>query len=132
MDSWDLFDTLVAGRDIATPCGDQPEGNHFPILENVLKVMQGDVVASDYYDSAKARRILLGVAKLNNRLYVGKRIKSTGEIWKQISVEHHTGDRPYEISAALRAGIKATLVQLSLFTPTEQDLYDAGFKGLAL
>jgi|SRR5580692_598939 hypothetical protein len=131
MHSWDLFDTLVAGRDICTPCGDQPEGSHFPILENVLKVMPGDVVASDYCDSAKANRILLKVARLNNRLYVGNGIKSTGEFWTQIGVEHHTADRPYKISAALQAGIKATPVQLSLFTPAEQELYDVGLRGLA-
>jgi hypothetical protein len=132
MNSWDLFDTLVGGRDISTPCGDQPEGNHFPILENLLKVMHDDVIVSDYYDSQKAHRILINIVKLNNQLHVGNAIKSTGKIWNQITVEHHTGDQPYEITAAWRAGIRATLVQLSLFTQAEQELYDAGFKGLAL
>jgi hypothetical protein len=46
-------------------------------------------------------------------------------------VGHHTGDRPYEIYVAQRSGIRATLVQLSLFTPAEQELHDAGFTGLA-
>ncbi len=132
MNSWDLFDTLVGGRDISVPCGDQPEGNHFPILENVLKVMHDDVIVSDYYDSGKAHRIMMNVTELKNQLHVGNGIKCTGEIWNNVKVEHHTGDMPYEISAAWRAGIGATLVQLSLLTPAEQELYEAGFEGLAL
>lgn len=132
INSWDLFDTLVAGRDISTPCGDLPEGNHFPILENVLKVMCDDVIVSDYYDSPKAHRILSNIAKLTNKLHVGNGIKSTGEIWRQVDAAHHTGDRPYEIESALRAGIGATRTRLSLFTPVEHELYEAGLKGLSL
>lgn len=132
MNSWDLFDTLVGGRDISVPCGDQPDGNHFPILENVLKVHPTDVIVSDFYDEAKAERILTTVASLRNRLYVGNGIKLNGKIWRQVPVESHTGDQPYEIAGARRAGIGANLVQLCQLTDCERELFDAGFRGLAL
>jgi hypothetical protein len=132
VNSWDLFDTLVAAQDVSIPCGDQPESRQFPILEHVLKVGQNDIIISDYYDSDKALRIVRNILKLNNRLYVGDHIKATGTIWRFVAVEHHTGDHPSEVLAARRAGLRATLVHLSRFTPLEKELYSLGFRGLAL
>jgi hypothetical protein len=132
VNSWDLFDTLVGARDITRRCGDQPEGSHFPIAQNIRLVLADDIVISDYYDDAKARRILTHVAKLDNTLYVGDQIKATGRIWADVRIQHHTGDRLYEIQSAWRAGVKATLVNLARLTPFERTLYEAGFRGLAL
>jgi len=132
MNSWDLFDTLVAGRDIMKPSGDLPEGYHFPIVENVQAVKRDDIIISDYYDHQKAHRILKTVTGLPNKLFVGDHIKVSGEIWPKVCVKHHTGDRPNEIAAALRCGVRTTLTRVASFTTLEQDLFSAGFKGLAL
>jgi hypothetical protein len=45
VNSWDLFDTLAAGRNPEAPAGDQRE--HLPIAENVAKVEPDDIVISD-------------------------------------------------------------------------------------
>jgi hypothetical protein len=131
VNSWDLFDTLVAAQDVTVPCGDQPESKQFPILEHVLKVGQNDIIISDYYDSDKALRIVRNILRLNNRLYVGSHIKAQGTIWNFVTVDHHTGDHYTEVLTAKRAGLAATLVHLSRFTPVEKELYDSGFRGLA-
>ncbi|MBB5060750.1 hypothetical protein HDF16_005486 [Granulicella aggregans] len=132
MKSWDLFDTLVAARDINIPSGDQPEGFHFPIMDAVSCVGQDDLIISDYYDFAKADRILRAVTGLKNRLVVGRHIKASGRIWRFLSVDEHTGDSPREIASARRFGIKGNLVRRADLTNMESYLYDAGCRGLAL
>ena len=130
--SFDLWGTLVIGRDPFTPDGDQPEGCHFPCAQTIAQVTPRDIVISDYYDPAKAERVLRNIAKLPNKLAVGNGIKADGSAFREHRPTHHTGDAPYEIEAAKKAGVKATLVQLSPFTPVEKQMYDAGLRGLAL
>jgi hypothetical protein len=133
MNSFDLFDTLVAGRDINTPCGDQPEGNHFVIAETLSKVQPDDLIISDYYDPEKAQRIVTNVLGLKNKLIVGNGIKASGEVFRfHPKPVHHTDDKEYAVNSAKREGIQASLVQLSPMTKIEKEIYDAGMQGLAL
>ncbi|MGD0220601.1 MAG: hypothetical protein ABSC73_09140, partial [Acidimicrobiales bacterium] len=74
MRTWDLFDTLAAGRVIGPPAGEQE--HHFKLAENVARVEKGDLVVSDYYDPKKAMGVLRKVCGLQNELLVtasGKR-----------------------------------------------------------
>jgi hypothetical protein len=42
------------------------------------RVERDDIVISDYYDPAKAERVMRQVCRLDNRLIVGNGIKATG------------------------------------------------------
>src|ERR1051326_3923896 len=107
MKSFDLFDTLVAAPDPARPAGDQDR--HFPIAENIAKVQPDDIIVSDYYDHAKAERIIREVCRLQNKFFVTEKGKASGEIWKTLRkqdyiIQSHTGDHPVtDIASAERA-----------------------------
>jgi hypothetical protein len=119
MNSWDLFDTLVAAPDPTRPAGDQDE--HFAIQENIAKVRPEDVIVSDYYNPQKAEKILRNVCGLSNRLYVTEDGKGTGKIWKTVHPDHHTGDHPItDVVSAKRAGIYAQLTTLAQPTEVEK------------
>jgi hypothetical protein len=133
--SFDLFGTLVAGMDVARRDGDQDE--HLPIAENIAKVKPQDIVVSDYYDAAKAERILREVAKLPNRLYVTEDGKATGKIWAElarhgISVRSHLGDDPVtDEASARRADIPAELTAIARPNEWERRLAESGLAALA-
>jgi len=126
---WDLFNTLVAARDPFVPCGDQPEGSHFPIREHVSQVRPNDTVISDYYAPTKAANILTSVCGLRNKLIVGNGLKTQPSTW--VGITHFTDDQLYVTEAATRCGVQATLVDLTPFTEFERELNDAGLPGLA-
>jgi hypothetical protein len=126
MKSWDMWDTLVAGRG-TQPAGDQPDGSHFPVTMNVMQVQPDDVVVSDYYDAEKAARILKSVTGLNNKLIVTPQDKANGKIWpglKASGVTHHTGDNKHsDFLMPQQFGITATHYQLSAPVQAEKVLY---------
>jgi len=130
--SWDLFDTLVAGRNPKVAAGNQ-EG-HFPIAENIAMVRPEDIVVSDYYDPAKAERLLREVAGLPNRLFVTEGGKRDGSIWKTLPpVRQHTGDNLLsDVQSAEGAGIRAIRATQAGMTPMEAWLGEhVGLEGLA-
>jgi hypothetical protein len=109
MNSFDLFGTLIAGAACDTPDGDQE--HHFTIAENIAKVQPGDIVISDYYDQAKALRLLRDVAGLSNKLIVTEDGKASGRIWQTIRPDSHLGDNPHrDVDSPRRAGISANSV----------------------
>ncbi|HTR22434.1 MAG TPA: hypothetical protein VMI10_00500 [Terriglobales bacterium] len=130
--SFDLFDTLVAAR-----CGG-PAGDHldelFPISANIAKVKRGDVIVSDYYDPAGARKAL-EVAQLGNELIVTPDGKYSGTIWPALikqGVFSHTGDNvESDVRRPRQFGLTATLAGESRFTTNEEYLRQRGFGGVA-
>lgn len=131
MKSFDLFDTLVAGRDPSIPAGNQNE--YFAIAENVAKVQSDSIVVSDYYDPSKAQLLLRKICGLENSLTVTEDGKCKGTIWATLpSIEEHLGDNPsIDIESARRAGIKGTLTTLAAMTETEKLLNDTGLVALS-
>jgi hypothetical protein len=123
MNSFDLFGTLIAGAACDTPDGDQE--HHLTIAENIAKVQPGDIVISDYYDQAKALRLLRDVAGLSNKLIVTEDGKATGRIWHTIRPDSHLGDDPHsDLDSPRRAGISAQQTTLARWTKNESALLD--------
>ena len=135
MRTWDLFGTLVAGRDSSKRDGDQPE--HVPIAENIARVHPQDLIVSDYYDSERAWHILRDVAGLHNDLHVSKDDKFTGKIWDTLAYQgrspsEHFGDDPNTDYASPKSrGISAKLTTLANRTEWELTLADIGLNALA-
>lgn len=139
--SWDLFDTLVAGRDTRIAAGNQP--GVYPIAENVQAVQPDDLIISDYedrqpahgnrtgFDVANERLLMCG---LRNRLFVSGGGKWEGTIWDKITPrpQHHTGDNQRaDVDSPKAHGIKATLSTVHKMTEAEQFIYNAGLEPLA-
>jgi hypothetical protein len=122
MRSFDLFGTLIAGAATNIPDGDQE--HHFPIAENIAKVQPGDIVVSDYYDEAKALRLLRDVAGLTNRLIVSEDGKRSGRIWRLLpGVTEHLGDNQHsDVDSPTRAGIKGIRTDLAKWSKNENAL----------
>lgn len=132
MNSWDLFDTLVAAR--SGRAGDTEVEDHFPIIENVLKIQPGDLIISDYLDNAKALRIVQDVVRVDNRLIVTPEGKQTGSLWATIQPKPtlHRGDSVLGDYQQARAhGVLAELTTLSNYTLEEAALRDVGFISVA-
>lgn len=122
--SWDLFDTLVAGRDVKVAAGNQT--TQFPIIENVLKVQPDDIIVSDheYFDKALARVRELG---LQNDVIVTPNGKWEGTVWPTLPFKpvQHTGDSVRaDVDSANRFGIRGVLSSLHKLTDSEQFIYD--------
>jgi hypothetical protein len=91
MFSYDLFQTLATSR-YNLNAGEVPVHEHIPIAENIARVKPDDVIVSDYYDAAKAQRILTEVCGLSNKLVCTEDGKATGKVWQDVKSEHHLGD----------------------------------------
>lgn len=132
MNSWDLFDTLVAAR--SGRAGDTVIEDHFPIIENVSKVQPDDLIISDYLDNAKALRIVQDILRISNRLIVTPEGKQTGSLWASISPKPtlHRGDSILgDYQQPIAHGIPAELITSSKYTLAETALRDSGFISVA-
>lgn len=103
--------------------------NTIPIISNIKKIKDGDILVSDMYLSKKNIRELLDYHKINPKtdLYVSSMGKGTGVIWRKLIKEYkilnHTGDNNYsDIKMANNYGIKAELTELYKFTDLENEL----------
>jgi glycosyltransferase involved in cell wall biosynthesis len=132
MRTWDLFDTLAAGRVIGPPAGEQE--HHFKLAENVARVEKGDLVVSDYYDPKKAMGVLRKVCGLQNELLVTASGKRIGAVWHNLQgqVEAHVGDDEIsDVQVPRQFDIPAERTNLAAPTDVEGFLFRSGFSGLA-
>lgn len=135
MHSYDLFRTLVHSRD-GRPGEDEIE-NHYPIKENVSKVLPGDLIVSDYevHRTNKAVAIVRNVCGLQNEVIVTDGGKHRGEVWKMLPGKPvtHTGDHcRSDVESPNQAGIKGIYTQLHEYTPAEAKLVELKLPQLAL
>lgn len=110
----------------------------FPILENMKKVQDGDILISDMYLGSKE---ILSILKKNGldkdvKLYVSNDGKKNGTIWNKIDekerIEVHLGDNFLsDVESAKRNGIKAQHSIIHMFSETEKSIYEKNH-GIAL
>lgn len=130
MNSWDLFDTLVACREPG-PAGEHPEVL-FPIAETIARVKPEDLIISDYYTYEAAEKVLRDVAGLQNKLVVSQHGKFQGVIWPTLpKIEMHRGDNPIgDYKRPMQHKIQSELITVSALTELEQSMVDFGASGL--
>lgn len=132
MESWDLFDTLVAGRHLEHT-GDFV-GELYPIAEAIARVKPDDIIISDYYTHEAAEAVLRNVTRLPNKLIVTPDSKRTGALWDEMrgKVERHHGDNPVgDFEQPKLRGISAELMEAHKLTAVEQMIWDNSMPGLA-
>jgi len=103
--------------------------NIIPIMCNINKVKDGDILVSDMYLTENDIRILLDSVnfKKNVKIYVSPDGKSSGYIWKTLldlyNINSHTGDNSHsDINIAKKNGINNTiLTNTHNFTIIEKD-----------
>jgi hypothetical protein len=135
MNSFDLFDTLVARRcveafvtDHADPQMEREEREIIPIRENVVKVRPGDVVLSDMYLPRQFLKSQLErVTGLKNEVIAGPTIKSSGTVWEDLRrrgtfPRFHTDDAPHCLESARRAGITPIEARQADLSEVEREL----------
>jgi hypothetical protein len=130
--SFDMFDTLIAGRNIKIAAGNQL--GQFPIAENVAKVKPGDIIVSDYEHPEKVEAHLRALG-LNNKAVVTPCGKYDGFVWSTLPFkpETHTGDNHHaDVVSPTTYGIKGVQVTQHKLTEAEQKLIDFGFFNLAM
>lgn len=99
----------------------------FPIIQNMDKIRDGDILISDtYYDETLIMRILkqAGLEK-TVKVFVSPSGKHTGKIWEDLKKEYeialHLGDNLHsDVSSPKLAGIPATLYEESKYSSMEQ------------
>lgn len=95
----------------------------FPIVENINKVEDGDLIISDMYHSAEfVERLLRNCGlKKDVNFIVKPNGKGSGEVWKSIKgIDIHTGDNIHsDINMANANGIKTSHYTECFFTPAE-------------
>lgn len=128
MNSFDLFNTLIACKNGSERAGDVPIEHLIPILENIAKVKQGDLIISDFYDASKALYILRNICKLDNELICTEDGKATGKVWESmVKPIHHLGDNEQiDVITPRRYGIETTLSSLWELTQDEKMLGHTG------
>jgi hypothetical protein len=99
----------------------------FPIIENINKVEDGDLIISDMYHSATFIESLLRKCGLNKdvKFLVHPNHKSSGEIWKLIKgINIHTGDNLHsDIAMAKKYNIKTSYYTECHFTDVEKRVF---------
>jgi predicted HAD superfamily hydrolase len=110
----------------------------FPIVENLNKVKEGDLIVTDTYYSAEQVKCILNKVGLNKKVFVYATAsgKNTGNIWNVIKNEHHLlchlGDNLHsDVSTAESHGIIGVHYTKSSFTPHEQETLDMQERDLA-
>ncbi len=130
MNSFDLFDTLVACRN-ADRAGEHLD-ELFPIAETVAQVKTGDIIVSDYYNVPDAARAY-SLTGLANELVVTDGGKADGSVWPSVKargVSVHRGDNSHcDVDQPTKHGIGAELITVSNLTSDEQAV---GSLGLAM
>lgn len=122
MNSFDFYDTLVARRTIKDSLlkGQDEIDNLIPIKENIIRVQKNDIIISDYDYPAIVERGAKEICNLSNLVYVTQDGKLTGEIWKALKPDVHTGDNPHsDVLTPSNAGIKTILVTTAQPTASE-------------
>jgi hypothetical protein len=130
--SWDLFRTLAHARN--GDAGEAPIEEHFPILENCLKVQPDDIIVSEYYDLEKATRIVREVCGLHNQVIVTERGKTDGTIWMTLPQlpTRHTGDNLHcDVEMPRRYGIQTAQVVQHEYILAEREFINSGNTALA-
>lgn len=145
-DLHDIYDALVSGRTLTRADADRlleaeidaEFENAIPIVENLKRVKEGDLVVSDMYLPADAlRRLLLHVGlRVPVRLYVSNLGKHHGWIWKDLCarwiVNRHLGDNPHsDVAIPRQHGIETVHYAGAGVTAFEQAAADHGFPALA-
>lgn len=145
MNSWDVFDTLIArrvwdphvipamAREMKIPELDLERSLCFPILENLRQVQPGDLLISDMHlPEEQIAALVREVTGLDNRVMVTPDGKASGRIWKQVNPQKHTGDNPLaDIQRPCEAGIQAEHYTGTLWTASERMIAASGFMRLA-
>lgn len=132
MNSWDLFDTLVACRE-GGPAGEHVE-SLFPIAETIARVKQDDLIVSDYYTYEAAEKVLRQVTGLSNKLVVSQHGKFEGVIWPMLpKIDRHHGDNPTgDYEQPMKFGIPSELINLTQLTELERSMVDFGIPSLGM
>jgi hypothetical protein len=107
------------------------------VVQNIARVRSSDVIVSDFYDAAKAERILHTVVGINNEIHVSQDGKHSGAAWalfqKQGRIPQlHIGDDPVtDWAAPMQRGIPCELTTVATPTEKERRVEDLGFRDLA-
>jgi hypothetical protein len=135
MNSFDLWDTLVASRDIRIAAGNQADGQSFPIAENLAKVQPDDLIVSDYEHAHRAVVIVRDVAGLDNMVTCTPDGKWKGTVWGSLlrKPKTHTGDNfRADVESPTQNGITGIQCTQYRMTEAEHKLIDLGFFNLAM
>jgi hypothetical protein len=105
--------------------------NTIPILSNILKMKNEDIIVSDMYLNIDDIVKILSYHNINiniNNLYITPAGKSSGYIWeklkKKYNIINHTGDNLHsDINMANKFNIKTTYTQIHNFTKLENNVY---------
>jgi len=100
-----------------------------PIMSNILKINDGDILVSDMYLTHSNIMELLDYHGINKKitLYVSSGGKSNGSIWKELNTKYkilnHTGDNMHsDIKMANMHNINTTYTNIHKFTHLEESL----------
>ncbi len=112
--------------------------NVFPIVSNLSKVQDGDLLVSDtYYNNEELSQILkkIGLDK-KIHLFITVSGKSKGHVWPKLTKNYeilsHLGDNPRaDVSSPQKYGIQGVLCTKTHYTPIEQDVCKRGQTDLA-
>jgi hypothetical protein len=104
--------------------------NTIPVLTNVNRLHEGDILVSDMYLTESHIRTLLahhGITRFR-RLYVSTGGKHNGSAWDTLSKEYtilsHTGDNMHsDVAMPARYGIRGIYTDAYKFTPLETALF---------
>lgn len=95
----------------------------FPILENINKVQDGDIIISDIYYSKEIVEKILKRCGLNKnvKFYVSPDGKRKGYVWKEVGlIKLHTGDnKKTDVKSPRNFGINSYHYTGSFFNETE-------------
>jgi predicted HAD superfamily hydrolase len=112
--------------------------NVFPIMCNISRVQDGDILVSDtYYDDKEILRIVRHAGlKKNVEIFATVDGKCSSWIWPYIqrryNILEHEGDNQYsDVSSPRRYGIQAKWFELSEYSPLEQQIFNTSQKELA-
>lgn len=129
--SFDLYDTLVCGRNTKVAAGNQK--TQFPVAENIAKLEPGDLIVSDYEHPERAKKLLKSLG-ITNELFVTGDGKYTGKVWATLPAkpQSHLGDNQRaDVDSPNEAGIVGILSSVHKLTEAEQYLVDQGLPQLA-
>jgi len=112
--------------------------NVFPIVANLSKVQDGDLLISDtYYNNEELAQILEKVG-LDKKIHLFATVsgKSQGTIWPELinkyEILSHLGDNPRaDVASPKKYGITGVLCKKTHYTPIEQDVCKKGQTDLA-
>ena len=109
--------------------------NTIPIITNISKIQDGDILVSDMYLRHSDITRLLDYHSISKKitLYVQPDGKSSGRIWPELknkyNIMYHMGDNLYsDIEMASRYNINTVYTEIHKFTRLESQLVDIDFE----